>query len=89
MIVDAATSTGLVVTLEDHFVTGALFSITSEILVRRGIRSVVVPLALEERWFRPGLLDDVLDYEGFSAEKIADRVLQLVQRRRYVREGFE
>jgi len=89
MIVDAATSTGLVVTLEDHLVTGALYSITSEILVRRGIRSVVVPLALEDRWFRPGLLDDVLDHEGFSAEKVADRVLSLVQRRRYVREGFE
>jgi transketolase len=89
VIVDAATSTGLVVTLEDHFVTGALYSITSEVLVRRGIRAVVVPLALEERWFRPGLLDDVLRHEGFSADKIADRVLQLVKRRRYVREGFE
>ncbi len=89
VIVDAATSTGLVVTLEDHFVTGALYSITSEVLVRRGIRAVVAPLALEERWFRPGLLDDVLRHEGFSADKIADRVLQLVKRRRYVREGFE
>jgi transketolase len=70
-------------------VTGALYSITSEVLVRRGIRAVVVPLALEEHWFRPGLLDDVLRHEGFSADKIADRVLQLVKRRRYVREGFE
>jgi len=88
-ILDAATSTGLVVTLEDHFVTGALYSITTEILVRRGVRCGVFPLALEERWFRPALLHDVLACEGFTAEKIAEKVIDLVHRRRQVMGGFE
>src|SRR5262249_49804992 len=52
-IIDAATSTGMVVTLEDHFLSGGLYTAVAEILVRRGIRCPVTPMALEERWFRP------------------------------------
>jgi transketolase len=80
-VIDAAASTGLILTLEDHFVTGGLFSIVAEILVRAGIRCSVAPVALEERWFRPGMLGDVLATEGFSSERIAEKVLELVRKR--------
>ena len=64
----------LVVTLEDHFLTGGLYSILSELLLREKIRCDVLPIALENKWFKPGLLPDVLEFEGFTAEKIAGRV---------------
>ena len=64
----------LVVTLEDHFLTGGLYSILSELLLREKIRCDVLPIALENKWFKPGLLTDVLEFEGFTAEKIAGRV---------------
>jgi transketolase len=82
-ILDAAKTTRLMVTLEDHFLTGGLYSIVSETLVRAGVRASVVPMAFEERWFRPGLLRDVLANEGLAAEKIADKVSEIVRRKKH------
>jgi transketolase len=65
----------LVVTLEDHFLTGGLYSILCEILVKHRARANVLPIALSERWFKPGLLDDVLRHEGFTGEQIAEQIM--------------
>ena len=35
----------------------------------------VLPIALKDSWFKPALLQDVLEYEGFTGKKIADRIL--------------
>ncbi len=64
----------LIVTLEDHFITGGLYSILSELLVKYKLRCNILPIALENKWFKPAMLQDVLDYEGFTAEKIAGRI---------------
>ncbi len=73
-VLDAVGSATLTVTLEDHFLTGGLFSILSELLVRHGKMANVLPLALEERWFKPALLPDVLEHEGFTGTQIAHRI---------------
>jgi transketolase len=74
-IVEAALGSGFLVTIEDHLRTGGLYSIVAEVLLRHRVGSTeVLPLALEERWFRPGLLGDVLETEGFTAEQIAARI---------------
>ncbi len=70
----AARETRLLVTVEDHFVTGGLFSIVSECLVQRQLSVDVLPIALENRWFQPALLDDVLKSEGFTGDHIAARI---------------
>jgi transketolase len=75
-ILRAATECSLVVTLEDHFETGGLYTIVSEVLVKYKIAADVFPISLGMNWFRPALLTDVLDYEGFSGEKIANRILE-------------
>jgi transketolase len=75
VIVEAALGSGLLVTIEDHLRTGGLYSIVAEVLLRHRVsRPAVVPLALEERWFRPGLLGEVLETEGFTGERIAARI---------------
>jgi transketolase len=74
VILAAAGHSTLLVTVEDHFRTGGLFSILAEVLLTAGVAVPVLPLALDERWFKPALLPDVLAYEGFSAPAIADRV---------------
>lgn len=71
----AALETRLLVTLEDHFLTGGLFSIVSELLALNRIAVDVMPLGLAARWFTPALLDDVLTHEGFTAQRIAEAVL--------------
>lgn len=73
-LLSAARNSKLLVTLEDHFLTGGLFTITAELFLKNKINSHVIPFALNERWFKPALLDDVLDYEGFTGEKIAQRI---------------
>jgi transketolase len=75
MIVRAARETPLIVTVEDHFLSGGLYSILSEILVRYQTMTQVLPIALEQRWFAPGLLPDVLENEGFTGKQISLRIL--------------
>jgi transketolase len=74
-IIEAARSTALLVTIEDHFMTGGLATIVSEILVRRGVSRRLLALALADRWFTPALLDDVLAHEGFTGARIAETIL--------------
>jgi transketolase len=73
-IVAAARETRLIVTLEDHFLTGGLYSVVAEVLLKHQRTARVLPIALEEHWFEPGLLPAVLAREGFEAPQIAERV---------------
>lgn len=74
-LLDAVRNTQMLVTLEDHFLTGGLYSIVAELLVRERLMCPVLPIAFEDRWFKPALLDDALRYEGFTGEQIAQRIL--------------
>jgi transketolase len=74
-ILQAARETKLLVTVEDHFLAGGLFSIVSELLVRKRQLAHVLPIALEDRWFKPALLPDVLAYETFTGPQIMARIL--------------
>ncbi|MCS7212600.1 MAG: transketolase, partial [Chloroherpetonaceae bacterium] len=74
-VLRAARECKLVVTLEDHFLTGGLYSIVAELLLKHQLMANVLPIALEHRWFKPALLDRVLEYEGFTGRQIAERIL--------------
>lgn len=74
-ILSATEECEMIVTLEDHFLTGGLYSIFSEVLVKNRIAANVLPFALENKWFKPALLKDVLDYEGFTGAKIAKKII--------------
>ncbi len=75
-ILDAAQNSALLVTIEDHFVPGGLYSIAAELFLKNQIVKPVLPLGLENRWFKPALLPDVLEYEGFTGSKIAERIIE-------------
>lgn len=68
-------STTKLVTIEDHFGTGGLFTIVSEVLTRAQKTIPIQQISMGNRWFKPGLLSEVLDYEGFSGAKLAERIL--------------
>ena len=80
-IVSAAADTSLLVTVEDHFLTGGLATIVAETLQKAGKSARVHPIALESRWFAPGLLDDVLEHEGFTGPQIARRIVNAIRHR--------
>jgi transketolase len=71
---EAIRSTKLTVTIEDHFLSGGLYTLVAELLLSRRESADVFPIAFEERWFRPGLLPDVLEAEALSAAQIAERI---------------
>lgn len=74
-IVAAALETKLLVTVEDHFLTGGLYSIVAEVLLRNQLLAPVLPIAFPDRWFRAGLLHEVLVHESLTGSQIAAAVL--------------
>lgn len=78
-IVKAAKESELIVIVEDHFKTGGLYSIVAEVLLKNQVTANVQSLSLNENWFRPGRLSEVLEYEGFTPGKIAARTFGLLE----------
>ncbi|WP_295800828.1 transketolase C-terminal domain-containing protein [Mucilaginibacter sp.] len=74
-ILEATRESRLTITLEDHFQTGGLYSIVATVLLKHGLTANVLPIALNERWFKPSLLPNVLQHEGFTGKQIAERIL--------------
>ncbi|MGN6638138.1 MAG: transketolase family protein [Mucilaginibacter sp.] len=74
-ILDAVAESKLIVTLEDHFLTGGLYTIVAEVLLKRQKTAAVLPFALKEKWFKPALLPAVIEHEGFSGKQVAETIL--------------
>lgn len=75
MAILSAAKSNLLVTVEDHFLTGGLYSIVAETLLKHQTTTHVVPFALNEKWFKPSLLPTVLEHEGFTGKQIAEKIL--------------
>ena len=79
VIKNVVTNSNLVITVEDHFRTGGLYSIVAEVLLNNSITGNVHSFALNEKWFKPARLNETLEYEGFTPEKLAQRALSLLE----------
>ncbi|NJD22453.1 MAG: transketolase [Melioribacter sp.] len=75
-ILKAVEECKLIVTIEDHFIIGGLYTILSEVLLQNRKTANVLPFAFMNKWFKPGLLNDVLEYEGFTAKQISKKVVE-------------
>jgi transketolase len=75
IILEVTRNSRLTVTLEDHFLTGGLYSIIAEVLLKHGLTANVLPFALNEKWFKPALLPNVMEHEGFTGKQIAEKIL--------------
>ncbi|KAA5534600.1 transketolase [Taibaiella lutea] len=74
-LLQAVADSKLLITVEDHFLTGGLYTIVAETLLKHKTTADVIPFALAEKWFKPALLPDVLKYEGFTGKQIAEEIL--------------
>ncbi len=79
LVLETLTKCRTTFTIEDHLLSGGLFSIVAELMAKRNKSAKVVPFALEERWFLPTLLKDVLEHEGFTGEKLAQRIARAAE----------
>ena len=74
VIVRTARRSQMLVIVEDHLQTGGLYSIVAEVLLKHMVTAKTLPISFEERWFRPGLLAQVLETEGLTPEKMAEKI---------------
>lgn len=82
-VFDAMENSHLVVTLEDHFLIGGLYSIISELFMRYGLIANVLPIAFDGKWFKPALLRDAMEFDGFTAQQITKKITT-----RLIEDGF-
>jgi transketolase len=75
-LLKAAKQCKWIVTIEDHFQTGGLYTILAEVLLQNQIAANVFPIALNEKWYKPGLLSEVLEYEEFTGDHLCRRISQ-------------
>ena len=73
-IVEAARATRLLVTIEDHFVTGGLATITAEVLLKHRVLAHHLPIGFNARWFTPALLQPALEAEALTGPQLAERI---------------
>jgi len=78
-ILESSQTSDLVVTLEDHFRTGGLYSIVAETLLDHALTVHVLPISFGDRWFRPGRLDEVLVHHELTGIAIARRILTALE----------
>ncbi len=74
VILEAGRGSPLMVVIEDHFKVGGLYSIVAEVLLEGAVSTRVLSIAFDNRWFKPGLLADVLRYEKMTAAQIASTI---------------
>ena len=77
VIRDLIGKTNQLITIEDHFITGGLFSIVAEFLVRAGLQIPVSPIGFDAKWFKPGRLPEVLAYEKLDPEGLVEQIKTL------------
>lgn len=75
-VLEAASRSRLLVTVEDHFQIGGLYSIIAETLVEHRVTVSLLPLSFDARWFKPALFADVLAHEGFTAEALSQKIIE-------------
>ena len=74
---DLIGKTDQLITIEDHFITGGLFSIVAEFLVRAGLHIPVSPIGFDAKWFKPGRLSEVLAYEKLDPAGLVEQIKTL------------
>jgi transketolase len=81
-VLAAARTSSLLVTVEDHFKIGGLYSIVCELLQRAEVHVRVVARAFDARWFVPATLPRVLEHEGLSGARLAESVQRAMAEKR-------
>jgi len=67
-----------IVVVEDHRYQGSLCFELKHSAFDFGYRGKISGINLEDRFFKPALLDDVLDFEGFSPTKLKKQIGELI-----------
>lgn len=74
LVLEVARRVRHVVVVEDHFASSGMGSVVGNLLAKNGVVRPVTHIAFDEAWHVPGRLADVLEHEGFSPKRLAERI---------------
>ena len=69
----------IVFTVEDHFLKGGIYSIIGEICLKKNISTKIYPISLGEKWFKPGRLQEALNFAGLSPKKLSECIMEKIK----------
>jgi transketolase len=75
MILNSLQNKKLTVTFEDHFEFGGLYHQIALLVTKNRLKSNILPINLKDRFFKPAMMEDILQYEGFRGEDVANKIL--------------
>jgi transketolase len=78
-ILEAASTSKQLVIMEDHLKTGGLYSIVAELLTEKRKTVAIKHFSLGNHWFKPGLLQQVIEFEGFLPEQMEGQIIKEFQ----------
>jgi transketolase len=81
MINQLVLQTDRIITIEDHFEVGGLFSILSEYLVKNSIYKIVHPISLGNNWFKPGRLNEVIAYANMNTNGLVNQIEKFLSKK--------
>jgi transketolase len=76
-ILGSASKTGKVITIEEHTVMGGLGGIAAELLAK-DCTATLDMIGIEDQFAVVGGYEELLEYYGLTAEKLADRINELL-----------
>lgn len=80
-IIESASMTSAIYTLEEHSIIGGLSSSVAEVLAQSGIKTILKPFALQDAFVpQPGKRDYLLNNQCLSAKKIVQFILNSLHR---------
>lgn len=74
LLVNVLQNCKLIVSVEDHFIQGGLFSLLAETAALHNIHAHIYPIGFSSRWFTPCLYNDIIKTERLQGEDIAGRI---------------
>lgn len=79
-IFSSAEKTGALITVEEHLLAGGFYSAVSEEGFKRGLKSKVMPIGIDDRFGETGPYIPLLKKFGLSGEDIANKAIELINR---------
>lgn len=74
-VIDAIQSTKLTLVIEDHLEFGGLYHQIALLMTEKRMTANIFGYNLKTRYFKPAMLNDILTYEKFTANDIAEKVI--------------
>ena len=66
------------IVVEDHKYQGSLCFELKNLAFNLGFKGKIIGINLEDRFFKPALLEDTMNFEGFSKEKLKKRISDIL-----------